>query len=95
MDPAVQAILVVAAEALVLSNHTVKSHVNRIFAKTRSRDRAAATQTSALTPALRRYGRGARPSSSPRPESAPRAGPGRPFRAARSPRCPCRRRAPP
>ena len=32
------------AEALVLSNHTVKSHINRIFAKTRSRDRAAATQ---------------------------------------------------
>jgi DNA-binding NarL/FixJ family response regulator len=29
---------------LVLSNHTVKSHINRIFAKTRSRDRAAATQ---------------------------------------------------
>jgi DNA-binding NarL/FixJ family response regulator len=32
------------AKALVLSSHTVKSHVNRIFAKTRSRDRAAATQ---------------------------------------------------
>jgi len=32
------------AEALVLSSHTVKSHINRIFAKTRSRDRAAATQ---------------------------------------------------
>ena len=32
------------ANALVLSNHTVKSHINRIFAKTRSRDRAAATQ---------------------------------------------------
>jgi DNA-binding NarL/FixJ family response regulator len=32
------------AKALVLSNHTVKSHINRIFAKTRSRDRAAATQ---------------------------------------------------
>jgi DNA-binding NarL/FixJ family response regulator len=32
------------AQALVLSNHTVKSHINRIFAKTRSRDRAAATQ---------------------------------------------------
>jgi DNA-binding NarL/FixJ family response regulator len=32
------------ARALVLSNHTVKSHINRIFAKTRSRDRAAATQ---------------------------------------------------
>ena len=32
------------AAALVLSNHTVKSHINRIFAKTRSRDRAAATQ---------------------------------------------------
>jgi DNA-binding NarL/FixJ family response regulator len=32
------------AKVLVLSNHTVKSHVNRIFAKTRSRDRAAATQ---------------------------------------------------
>ena len=32
------------AAALVLSNHTVKSHINRIFAKTRSRDRAQATQ---------------------------------------------------
>jgi DNA-binding NarL/FixJ family response regulator len=32
------------AATLVLSNHTVKSHINRIFAKTRSRDRAAATQ---------------------------------------------------
>jgi DNA-binding NarL/FixJ family response regulator len=32
------------AKTLVLSNHTVKSHINRIFAKTRSRDRAAATQ---------------------------------------------------
>jgi DNA-binding NarL/FixJ family response regulator len=32
------------AAVLVLSNHTVKSHINRIFAKTRSRDRAAATQ---------------------------------------------------
>jgi len=32
------------AKALVLSNHTVKSHISRIFAKTRSRDRAAATQ---------------------------------------------------
>ena len=32
------------AEALVLSNHTVKSHINRIFAKTTSRDRAAATR---------------------------------------------------
>jgi DNA-binding NarL/FixJ family response regulator len=31
-------------KALVLSNHTVKSHINRIFAKTGSRDRAAATQ---------------------------------------------------
>jgi DNA-binding NarL/FixJ family response regulator len=31
------------AAALVLSNHTVKSHINRIFAKTGSRDRAAAT----------------------------------------------------
>jgi DNA-binding NarL/FixJ family response regulator len=30
------------AQRLVLSNHTVKSHINRIFAKTRSRDRAAA-----------------------------------------------------
>jgi len=30
--------------AIVMSNHTVKSHINRIFAKTRSRDRAAATQ---------------------------------------------------
>jgi DNA-binding NarL/FixJ family response regulator len=32
------------ARSLVLSNHTVKSHINRIFAKTRSRDRAAATR---------------------------------------------------
>jgi DNA-binding NarL/FixJ family response regulator len=32
------------AKALVLSSHTVKSHINRIFAKTSSRDRAAATQ---------------------------------------------------
>jgi DNA-binding NarL/FixJ family response regulator len=32
------------ANALVLSNHTVKSHINRTFAKTGSRDRAAATQ---------------------------------------------------
>jgi DNA-binding NarL/FixJ family response regulator len=32
------------AKALVLSSHTVKSHINRIFAKTRSQDRAAATQ---------------------------------------------------
>jgi DNA-binding NarL/FixJ family response regulator len=32
------------AAALVLSSHTVKSHINRIFAKTQSRDRAAATQ---------------------------------------------------
>jgi DNA-binding NarL/FixJ family response regulator len=32
------------AAALVLSNHTVKSHINRIFAKTNSRDRAAATK---------------------------------------------------
>jgi DNA-binding NarL/FixJ family response regulator len=32
------------AQALVLSNHTVKSHINRIFAKTGSRDRVAATQ---------------------------------------------------
>lgn len=32
------------AGRLVLSNHTVKSHINRIFAKTRSRDRAAATR---------------------------------------------------
>jgi DNA-binding NarL/FixJ family response regulator len=30
------------ATRLVLSNHTVKSHINRIFAKTSSRDRAAA-----------------------------------------------------
>ena len=30
------------AERLVLSNHTIKSHINRIFAKTASRDRAAA-----------------------------------------------------
>jgi DNA-binding NarL/FixJ family response regulator len=32
------------AQTLVLSNHTVKSHINRIFAKTGSRDRAAATR---------------------------------------------------
>jgi DNA-binding NarL/FixJ family response regulator len=32
------------AQALVVSNHTVKSHINRIFAKTGSRDRAAATR---------------------------------------------------
>jgi DNA-binding NarL/FixJ family response regulator len=32
------------AEALVLSHHTIKTHINRIFAKTGSRDRAAATQ---------------------------------------------------
>jgi DNA-binding NarL/FixJ family response regulator len=30
------------AERLVLSNHTIKSHINHIFAKTGSRDRAAA-----------------------------------------------------
>jgi DNA-binding NarL/FixJ family response regulator len=30
------------AQTLVLSNHTVKSHINRIFAKTGSRDRGAA-----------------------------------------------------
>jgi DNA-binding NarL/FixJ family response regulator len=30
------------SEQLFLSNHTVKSHINRIFAKTGSRDRAAA-----------------------------------------------------
>jgi DNA-binding NarL/FixJ family response regulator len=30
------------AERLYLSNHTVKTHINRIFAKTESRDRAAA-----------------------------------------------------
>jgi DNA-binding NarL/FixJ family response regulator len=30
------------AELLFLSNHTVKTHVNKIFAKTASRDRAAA-----------------------------------------------------
>jgi DNA-binding NarL/FixJ family response regulator len=32
------------AQALVLSPHTVKTHINRIFAKTRSRDRAAAVK---------------------------------------------------
>jgi DNA-binding NarL/FixJ family response regulator len=32
------------ARALVLSSHTVKSHISRIFAKTSSRERAAATQ---------------------------------------------------
>jgi DNA-binding CsgD family transcriptional regulator len=30
------------AERLYPSNHTVKTHINRIFAKTGSRDRAAA-----------------------------------------------------
>lgn len=30
------------AQRLFLSNHTVKTHINRIFAKTRSRDRVAA-----------------------------------------------------
>jgi len=30
------------AERLFLSNHTVKTHINRIFAKTASRDRVAA-----------------------------------------------------
>ena len=30
------------AERLYLSNHTIKTHINRIFAKTGSRDRAAA-----------------------------------------------------
>jgi DNA-binding NarL/FixJ family response regulator len=30
------------AERLVVSSHTIKSHINRIFAKTSSRDRAAA-----------------------------------------------------
>jgi DNA-binding CsgD family transcriptional regulator len=32
------------AQALVLSHHTVKTHIDRIFAKTDSRDRAAAVQ---------------------------------------------------
>jgi DNA-binding NarL/FixJ family response regulator len=32
------------ADALVLSHHTIKTHINRIFAKTGSRDRAAAVQ---------------------------------------------------
>lgn len=32
------------ARALFLSSHTIKTHINRIFAKTRSRDRAAATR---------------------------------------------------
>ena len=32
------------AERLFLSNHTVKTHINRIFAKTGSRDRVAAVQ---------------------------------------------------
>jgi DNA-binding NarL/FixJ family response regulator len=32
------------ADALVLSGHTVKTHINHIFAKTGSRDRAAATR---------------------------------------------------
>jgi len=30
------------AAKLFLSNHTIKTHINRIFAKTGSRDRAAA-----------------------------------------------------
>ena len=30
------------AERLFLSNHTVKTHINRIFAKTGARDRVAA-----------------------------------------------------
>jgi DNA-binding NarL/FixJ family response regulator len=30
------------AERLFLSNHTIKTHINRIFAKTASRDRVAA-----------------------------------------------------
>jgi len=30
------------AEALFLSSHTIKTHINRIFAKTGSRDRMAA-----------------------------------------------------
>jgi DNA-binding NarL/FixJ family response regulator len=32
------------AQALVLSHHTIKTHINRIFAKTDSRDRAAAVR---------------------------------------------------
>jgi DNA-binding NarL/FixJ family response regulator len=32
------------AAKLVVSGHTIKSHINRIFAKTASRDRVAATQ---------------------------------------------------
>ncbi len=32
------------AQVLVLSHHTIKSHINRIFAKTGSRDRAAAVR---------------------------------------------------
>jgi DNA-binding NarL/FixJ family response regulator len=32
------------AAALVLSHHTIKTHINRIFAKTSSRDRAAAVR---------------------------------------------------
>lgn len=32
------------ADALVLSGHTIKTHINHIFAKTGSRDRAAATR---------------------------------------------------
>jgi DNA-binding NarL/FixJ family response regulator len=32
------------ADALVLSSHTIKTHINRIFAKTDSRDRAAAVR---------------------------------------------------
>jgi DNA-binding NarL/FixJ family response regulator len=32
------------ADTLVLSSHTIKTHINRIFAKTDSRDRAAAVR---------------------------------------------------
>jgi DNA-binding CsgD family transcriptional regulator len=32
------------ADALVLSGHTIKTHINHIFAKTGSRDRVAATR---------------------------------------------------
>jgi DNA-binding NarL/FixJ family response regulator len=46
------------AARLVLSNHTIKSHINRIFAKTRSPDRAAVARYArehGLGPAPDRY----------------------------------------
>ena len=34
----------IAAEAVIISSHTVKSHINRIFTKTGSPNRAAAVR---------------------------------------------------